>query len=267
MTRGNEDNFQANIGGQRLGPSGMPGHEGTPLRLEAEQAIRDRVRQAFAEVRPDAAFEARLRRRLAEATSRPNVAFAGRTRPHSWRRRLAPALAVAALVALAAIPLSVFLLQEPAVAAEKEFVAIHERHAAGCCDDVLVATDPATLAAHLKSPLAFDPKAPAVRQCDRRCGCHVDQLRGQPVGAYLLETPQGRVSLIVAQADPESLHLGGRTEHQGRTVFICGHGECNIVGTRVDGVSYYAVGKMSRSKLVELLSQVAPSAGNSAPEP
>jgi anti-sigma factor RsiW len=268
MNRGNEDNFQGDIGSQGLGPSGTPGDEGTPLRLEAQQVIRNRLRDAFAEVRPDAAFEARLRRRLAEAAGRPNMASTRRARPQSWRRRLAPALAVAALVALAAIPLSVFLLQEPAVAAaEEEFAAIHERHVAGCCEDVFVATDPAALAAHLKSQLAYDPGAPAVRPCDKMCGCCVDQVRGQPVGAYLLETPLGRVSLIIAQADPESLRLGGRTEHEGRTVFVCGHGECNIVGTRAGGISYYAVGKMSRDELVGLLSEVVPSAGNSAPAP
>lgn len=270
MSRWNDDHFESILSGQTPAPPEGQSDQELLRRLETHRAIKDRLRRAFAGVKPDAALEARLRRRLAAADQRSaaTVPAAGGS---LWsrlrlRRSLAPVLAAAALIVAAAIPLSVLFLQQPAQAAQKEFAAIHGKHQAGG-KYLFRAADVAQLAAHLKAELPYEPGIPRVRPGDKVCGCCVDRFLGQPVGSYLLETPQGLVSLIVAQAAPDTLDLSHKIERDGRIIYACGYAECRIAGVRSNGVSYYAVGKLPRETLIDLLMQVVPAAGNSAGGP
>ena len=266
MNHGNEDNFEAMLRGEAATPAEGTLDRDLARRLETHRAIRSRLQRAFAGVRPDAGLEVRLRRRLADAESRsaaPRTAretFWGRLRV--GRPRLVPALAVAALIVAAAIPLSVLFLQQSVQAAQEEFATIHERHQPGG-ERLFVAADVAEMAAHLRAELPYEAGVPRVRPGDKVSGCCVDRFRGEPAGSYILDTPQGRVSFIVSQAAPETLNLRHQTDRGGRTVFSCGYGDCRMAGVRANGVSYYVVGKMPREALIDLLMQVVPGAGTS----
>lgn len=262
MSTLNDDNFESILGGEVPAPPVGGGDAALERRLATHRAIRDRLHSAFADVTPDAAFVERLRQTLASAGPAEAPRPASRDRLRRPRRKIRfrpwPLMAVAAAAVLVAIPLGVLWLSPgETMAAQKEFARLHALHKAG--DATMFRDgDPARMAAYLKKELSYEATVENLRPDETVRGCCVDRFRGQKVASYILQTPQGVISVIVSSQSPEQLRLQHRTERAGRTLWLCRYGDCRIAGIVCNGLSYYAVGNVPPEVLIDLLLRIAP---------
>ncbi|NIA22234.1 MAG: hypothetical protein GWP05_09805 [Anaerolineaceae bacterium] len=226
--------------------------------LDGRRAMRQRLQGALASVRPPAGLAARLRRQsIASAPGAP----ARSNRPGLGRRRFSrvwTALAAAALLFLA-VTLGLRLLEaNPAQAAADALVKIHQANLLGQ-DGLYAESDPAKLARYLESKLGFAPLAPGARVGVKIRGGILCRFQDKPGASYVLDTPQGPVSIIVL-----SELLGCLGDHDGPTcaaggTCTCRSGQCNIAKVELGGRSYIAVGEQPAAYLAELLASLSDS--------
>ncbi len=143
------------------------------------------------------------------------------------------------------------------MAARAELVKIH-RHNLSADHEFYSEADPAKLAEYFKSKLGFSPFMPVPSQGMVLRGCCVRQFRGQIVGSYVVDTPQGVISVVVVTDKPQSLGMGDKFERQGRVFWKSSFAKCDMVTVRLGDYSYCAVGEVSHEYLTELLSRLMP---------
>ena len=85
--------------------------------------------------------------------------------------------------------------------------------------------------------------------------------KGDIVGSYVVETPDGIMSIVVMRDSQESLGLKGRFEKDGYEFSEDSFAKCRMVSVRIGKYTYCAVGEVDTSYLTELLIQLLSKAG------
>ena len=226
--------------------------------LAEARAIRARLRVAFETVHASHEFRERVREILhRHLPVEQMVAPAALGRQMSLLRRLWPAMAAAAVLMLAVVTVF-YLLETPrAAAAQMELVTIHE-HNLTPHGEFHTNADPEQLAEYLKNKLGFVPAMPSLGRGMALRGCCVTHFRNKPVGSYVVQTPQGSISVIVFTDKPESLGMQNTLHLAGRTYRAGTFAKCKMVVTRLNQYTYAAVGMVSHESLADLLSRLVP---------
>ena len=83
--------------------------------------------------------------------------------------------------------------------------------------------------------------------------------KGDIVGSYVVETPDGIISVVVVSDLPQDLGMNDGAETSGAHVYWKGHfAKCKIVSTRISNYTYCAVGDMPYNHLRTLLEKLLP---------
>lgn len=223
-------------------------------RLAEKEVLAVRLRSAFATVMPEESLAKRISQQLS-ISSPPFEEARTRTlldiRSH-WRGWLTIVSAAAAVVIIA-IPLVAYLATpSPAIAAQALLVQIHE-HNMSPNHEFYSDSDPEKLAEYFTSKLGFSPALPRSGQGLALRGCCVRHFRGQIVGSYVVETPEGVISVIVVTDPPKSLGMARNYQH-GRNVFWkSSFAKCDMVSAQLGQYTYCAVGEVPHQYLAELL--------------
>lgn len=219
-------------------------------RLEEHAAVRSRLRSAFASLEAGTALAERIRRDLPAQKTRQLVRL---------HRRVWPRLAAAAAVLLVAVPLVLYFAWPNSASASPAagLAKIHEHNLASR-GEFYSEADPAKLADYLETRLGFVPAFPRLDQGMSLRGCCLVHFRGKIVGSYVVDTPQGIISVIVVTDDPETLGLKNKVLTTGRTFWTGSYAQCNMATVWLDRYSYCAVGQLSipHKMLVELLARL-----------
>ena len=223
--------------------------------LAEKQAMANRVRNAFTSVKLDKQLADSIRMQLTNKAVSEQPQSARRLSNMRFKRMAWPAAAAAVLVM--AVILGVYVISPPSAMAE--LVKIHKQNlSANHEHEFYTEADPEKLAEYFKSKLGFSPSMPITGRGMALRGCCVKHFRGRVVGSYVVDTPQGVMSVVVVTDKPETLGMGDKFEHQGRVFWKSSFAKCDMVTVRLGDYSYCAVGEMSHEYLTELLSRLLP---------
>ncbi|MFO8013642.1 MAG: hypothetical protein R6X20_10095 [Phycisphaerae bacterium] len=224
-------------------------------RLEALRAVRGRLRKAFDGIQSSDVLRQTIRANLgqtADESGRQPVAM------HAARSvlvRLWPVLAAAAVLALAVL-VTVQLYRPPsAAAAQMELVTIHQQNLSAH-GAFYAEADPAKLAEYFKTHLGFQPRFPHLGEGLRLRGCCKAHFRDEIVGSYVVETPQGVISVIVVTDTPKSLGLRAVPREGKPSVLAGAYARCRLAARRVGDYTYCVVGETSLDLLADLLDRL-----------
>lgn len=228
-------------------------------RLAEKKAITQRLRSAFDSVHAGPELADRIRHKLNADAADGGVDQPGqRLLPWHHRRQMWPGLAAAAAILIVLVPLSIYLgSPSSAKAAQAELVKIHN-HNLSPDHEFYSEAEPEKLAEYFKSKLGFNPRLPELGHGMAIRGCCVKHFRGEVVGSYVVDTPQGVMSVIVVTDMPESLGIVGKFKKGNQTYWKSSFAKCDMVSVRIGGYSYCAVGEISHEYLTELLSRLIP---------
>ena len=226
--------------------------------LAEKAAIAERLRTAFTSVKLNKQLANNIRMQLTNKAEPKKPQFKKRLWDVRFQRIAWPAAAAAVLVMV--IFLGTYVMSPPsAMAARAELVNIHKHNLSADHEHEFYSeADPEKLAEYFKSKLGFSPSMPMADQGMALRGCCVRHFRGQVVGSYVVDTPQGVMSVIVVTDKPETLGMDGKFERQGRVFRKSSFAKCNMVTVRLGDYSYCAVGEISHEYLTELLSRLMP---------
>lgn len=228
-------------------------------RLAEKKAVAARLRSAFGSVQASSDLADRIRHQL-HATATPTTTDQPmqRVSPSRHRWQLWPGLAAAAAVLIVLVPLSLYFgMPSAARAAQAELVKIHN-HNLLPDHEFYSEAEPGKLAEYFKSKLGFNPRLPEPGHGLALRGCCVKHFRGKVVGSYVVDTPQGVMSVVVATDKPESLGIRGKFKKGQYTYWKSSFAKCDMVSVRIGDYSYCAVGEISHEYLTELLSRLIP---------
>jgi hypothetical protein len=231
-------------------------------RLKEKRAITGRLRTAFASIKASSVLAERIRSRLNTATE-PAMTAQPIQDTHLGNhikrlKRLWPTFAAAAAVLLILVPLSLYFgAPSSAEAAQAELVRIHKENLAAD-HEFMSEADPEKLAAYFKDKLGFNPRLPELDRGMALRGCCVRHFRGRIVGSYVVDTPEGVMSIIVVTDKPESLGISSRFAKDQQTYWKSSFAKCNMVSVRIGNYTYCAVDEISHEYLAELLSRLVP---------
>ena len=227
-------------------------------RLAEKEALARRLRSAFVSIKAGEVLAGRIRQQL-NVGSMPAENTGSRRllsiRFH-WRDWSAVA-AVAAVLIIAIVFVFQVAIPPAAMAAKAALVKIHE-HNLSEKHEFYSEADPEKLAEYFKNKLGFSPSMPRLEQGMALRGCCVVHFRGQIVGSYVVETPEGVMSIVVVTDRPESLGMGQKFQHGEYTFWKSSFAKCDMVSVRLGDYTYCAVGEISHKYLTELLSRLMP---------
>ena len=242
----------------KAGPEHLEHCDECKERLAEKEALAGRLRSAFATIKPGEGLAERIRQQL-NVGSRPSehAHTIGLFNIRSHRREWS-AIAAAAAVLIIGIPL-IFYLGKPssALAAQAALVKIHENNLS-VKHEFYSEADPEKLAEYFKGKLGFSPSMPRPGRGLALRGCCVAHFRGEIVGSYVVDTPEGVMSIVVVTVQPESLGMGGKFERGGWIFWKSYFAKCEMVTVRLGDYSYCAVGEISHKYLTELLVRLLP---------
>ncbi len=256
-----DEQFEEILAGREVSPAHLKECRQCRDRLAEKRAISGRLRSAFASVHagPDLADRIgdKLNATVGAGARQENVkliSFSHR------RRQLRSALAAAAAILIVLVPLSLYFgTPSAAKAAQAELVKIHN-HNLSPHQEFYSEAEPEKLAKYFKAKLGFNPRLPEPGHGMALRGCCVKHFRGEVVGSYVVDTPQGVMSVIVVTDKPESMGITGKFTKDGHTYWKSSFAKCDMVSVRISGYSYCAVGEISHEYLTELLSRLLPDA-------
>ena len=234
--------------------------------LAEKAAIANRLRSAFASVKPDEELVQKIRRQLnirSMPSDQAQVNSLWDLRSH-WRGWTVAFSAAAALIVLVPV-LMYFAAPSSAVAAQAELVMIHE-HNLSPGHEFYSEADPEKLAEYFKGKLGFNPRLPELGHGMSLRGCCVRHFKGEVVGSYVVDTPRGIISVIVVTDTPKEMGMTHMPEKAGyeQSFWESSYAQCNMVTVRLGGRSYCAIGEISEISeishkyLTELLSRLMP---------
>jgi len=218
-------------------------------KLSEKQALGERLRLAFKEVESDEKLVEAIRKSIkGQKDAAPRRVRIGL----HWRGWVTAAAAALIII----VPMIFYLVTPtPATAAQAALVKIHEHNISGN-HEFYSEADPAKLAAYFKNKLGFSPYMPEVAHGLALRGCCVRHFREQIVGSYVVDTPEGVMSIIVVMDKPETLGMGEKIEMGGHTIWKSSFAKCKMATIRLGDYSYCAVGEISHSYLIDLLSKL-----------
>ena len=221
-------------------------------RLSEFRAMRERLRGAFSSVHAGHELLENVRSRLNAA----NTVKSGRKRefPRVYKLLLRSGAAAAVLL-IATILIIDLATPKAAVAAEVELFQIHQ-HSVSPHTELYAHDDPKNLAEYLKGELGFQPAFPRLGAGMSLRGCCVTHFRNKPVGSYVVQAPEGIISVIVIKEDSKSLGLRDKLQRGDHTYMAGSFARCNMVTSELGGYTYCAVGEVPHAFLAELLDQL-----------
>jgi len=227
--------------------------------LMEKKALAERLRLAFASVRANPGLEDRIRSQINQVAPSSQTAVPARNawRVH-FRKRVWPGLAAAAALLVVLVPLSFYFSStSQANAAQAELVKIHYQ-GIGPHGDFYTDAEPENLAEYFKAQLGFIPAFPRLGQGMSLRGCCVKHFRGEMVGSYVVDTPEGVISVIAVTDTPKSMGLTQMPEQEGSDqIFWQGSfARCSMIVVRLGNYSYCAVGEVSHDLLTDLLGRL-----------
>jgi len=227
--------------------------------LASRLALAGRLRAALVSVHAGEDLKARLRQQF-QATPGPESGLTGsaRSRQLKMLRRHWRGLTAAAAVLLITLPLYLYVSSPGSLRAVQEELADIHAHNLSDHGEFFTDADPQRLAEFMRSNLGFTPSFPAMGQGMKLRGCCVAHFRHRPVGSYVVDTPRGYISVIVAPESPQDL---GMTRFQGDPKGIRWTGSyarCNMATIVIGKLSYCAVGEVPHQTLMELLELLLP---------
>ncbi len=228
-------------------------------RLAEKKAIAARLRSAFGSIQAGPDLADRIRSQL-HATATPGITDqpVQRVLPSRHRWQLWPGLAAAAAILIVLVPLSLYFgVPSAAKAAQAELVGIHQENL-GPDREFFSDAEPEKLAEYFKSELGFSPAFPCTGHGMAIRGCCVAHFRERIVGSYVVDTPQGVISIIVVTDTPKSIGMSRMSEktRSGQTCWKASFARCSMVTVRLGDYSYCAVGEISHKYLLELISRL-----------
>jgi hypothetical protein len=254
-----EEQFEDLIQGNISPPAHFDQCPDCQNRLTEKKAIAQRLRLAFDSVQVDPSLTGKIQDQLRHTPVSSTTSAPAQTpqTPHT-RRRFWPGLAAAAAFLVVAIPLAIYLTSTPPVqAAQAELYKIHQQNL-NPQDEFFVDDDPGALAEFFRTNLGFTPALPRRDQGLEIRGCCVAHFQEKIVGSYVVETPQGFISIIVVTDTPQILGMAkmdDRTE-SGEMLWKGSFARCHMVTVRIGDYSYCAVGEVSSEILADLLNRL-----------
>lgn len=226
--------------------------------LAGKRAIASRMRRAFASVTPDKQLADNILMQLASKKAVPERSWLAKKWPRNIRFQRIVWPAAAAAVLVITVILGVYVINPPsAMAARAELVKIHRQNLSDN-HEFYSEANVEKLAGYFRDKLNFSPSMPVPGEGMAIRGCCVRHFRGRIVGSYVVDTPQGVISVIVVTDKPESLGMGEKFEYQGRPFWKSSFAKCGMVTVRLGNYSYCAVGEVSHEYLTQLLSRLMP---------
>lgn len=221
--------------------------------LAEKRAMADRLGNAFAAIKPDQKLAEKIRTQIANKAAAEHIHQTERFRYFSLKKVVWPA--AAAIILIAVLLGTDVIVPPPANAAPAEFVKIHQ-HNLSDEHPFYSESDPEKLAAYFKEQLGFSPSMPVLGQGMKIRGCCVRHFQGQIAGSYVVDTPQGVISVIVVTDEPQTLGMSSLFEYQGKTFYHSTFAKCNLAAVRIGNYTYCAVGEISSDYLTDLLSRL-----------
>lgn len=256
MSHLTDEQFEDIIQGVMVKPEHFNQCDQCKKKLAEKQALAVRLRSAFAAVKPSENLAERINQRLnTSSTQRTNIRQLLGFRRH-WRGWLAVASSAAALIIL--VPFVIYMTKPSAVdAAQAELARIHH-HNLSANNEFYSQADPEKLAEYFKDKLGFSPTMPQPGQGLALRGCCVRHFRGKIVGSYVVETPEGIMSIVVVTDHPQTLGMGQKFQHSQYTFWKSSFARCKMVTVQLGDYSYCVVGEISHSYLIALLDKLLP---------
>ena len=254
-----EEQFEDLLQGKISPPAHLDQCSDCRNRLTEKKAIAQRLRSAFDSVQADPNLTKIIQDQLRHTptSSKPSAPAQAPPTPRS-HRRFWSGLAAAAAILVVAIPLGLYLTTtSQAQAAQAELYKIHQQNL-NPHDEFFTDDDPEALAEYFRTNLGFTPAFPRLGQGLEIRGCCVAHFQEKIVGSYVVETPQGFISIIVVTDTPQTLGMSkmkDRTE-SGETLWEGSFARCNMVTVRIGDYSYCAVGEVSYEILTDLLNRL-----------
>jgi hypothetical protein len=251
-----DEQFEAILGGEQADHPHLRQCRACRGRLDEMRAVRGRLRRAFASVRPAGDLAERIRGHLAAGDE---AAAAPHPRERARFIRLMPALAGAAAVVVIGVLVGVYFSTSgsSATAAVAELARIHADNVAEA-EGFRPETDAARIVAHLASHAERGPEQPRVCRCSKLSGCAVVSFHGRKTATYCIDTPAGRISVVVAAETPEELGLSAMPSRNGMSVWSGSHQDDSVAATRSGERTYCVIGKLPVEELADLLTWAAP---------
>jgi len=223
--------------------------------LAEKKAVANRMRSAFSSIKANKKLVDNITNQISSKEISSRFHQVGILKKIAFKKIVWPA---AAAVFLTAAILGIYVVgPSPAMAARAELVKIH-RHNLSDAHEFYNESDPEKLAGYFKDKLGFAPSMPALGKGMALRGCCVRHFQGQIVGSYVVDTPQGVMSVVVVTDKPESLGISGKFKYGGRAFYKSSFAKCDMVSTRLDNYSYCAVGEISYEYLTDLLARLMP---------
>jgi len=224
------------------------------IRLEEKRTIAARLRSVFMSVKADEGLAARIRNQIkisSEATELIETQETVGSFRQAWdiflHHKLWPALATAAAILVVALPL-VFYAMTPskAMAAQAELAMIHQQNL-GSHREFFSDADPDKLAMYFKDKLGFTPALPCTGQGMKIRGCCLAHFKGEIVGSYVVDTPNGVISIIAVADTPGEIGMDRMPDKKGyqQDFWESSYAQCNMVTVRLGDYSYCAIGEIS----------------------
>ncbi len=220
-------------------------------RLAEMRALKSHLQSAFANVKASEELAGKIRKQLSSGMSKAHSSL------HSSLRRLAWSASAAAAILLVITIGMLTLRPSAAEAARAELFDIHISNVAGN-HEFHTTSDPAELAEYFKEKLGFTPNLPEPGKGMALRGCCVRHFKDQVVGSYVVDTPEGVMSIVVVADSPESMGMIGSRGDNSRTFYKGDFAQSNMVAIRMGQYSYCAVGEISHDYLIDLLSKLLP---------
>lgn len=117
-------------------------------------------------------------------------------------------------------------------------------------------SDPAKLASYFKKNLGFHPLMPKNHQGLALRGCCVQHFRGRETGSYVVDTPDGIISIIAVLDTLSELDMNECLEKNGYKFGKTAFANNSMVGVRIGSYTYCAVGEVSHEYLTNVLVQL-----------
>ena len=256
MSHLTDEQFEDIIKGNLPEPEHISECEECKRELMERKALTNRLRSAFVSVKPNEEFTANVRKKLKTSVRVPEPVHNDKLiRILPFKTLAWPA--AAALLIITAI-LSIYVAGPRSVmAAPAELVKIHQSNLSDN-HEFYSESDPEKLAGYLKDELGFSPSLPLPGQGMALRGCCVRHFRGQVAGSYVVDTPEGIISIVIVTDKPDSLGMESRIEQNSHVFYKGSFAMCNMVAIRLGDYTYCAVGEISHEYLTELLSKLLP---------
>ena len=225
-------------------------------RLKEKQALAARLRNAFADIAPSEELAKKIRNQLALGSQKETEPNEPRivNLTHRWKRWATTFSSIAAILVVGLI-LKVTLVPTPAYAG---LVKIHQ-HNLSEGHDFLTQADPNAVAAYFREQLGFNPRLPELTHGLQLRGCCVNHFQGSIVGSYVVDTPQGFITVVAVEDQPTSLGMATLSQDDEHTYYHSQFAKCDMVAVRIDDYTYCAIGQISPIYLQSLLDKLLPS--------